>query len=53
MVLICSGANLQGRPQEAIAAARTALEIEPNYWNAHSCIGSAYRLMGKDAEAIA
>lgn len=49
----CMGFNLQGRPHEAIAAARTALEIEPNYWNAHSCIGAAYRLMGKDAEAIA
>jgi TolB-like protein/Tfp pilus assembly protein PilF len=53
IVYSCNKLNSQGRPQEAIAAARTALEIEPNYWNAHSCIGAAYRLMGKDAESIA
>jgi TolB-like protein/Flp pilus assembly protein TadD len=53
IVIYCQGFNMQRRPQEAIAAARTALEIEPNYWNAHSCIGAAYRLMGKDTESIA
>jgi TolB-like protein/Tfp pilus assembly protein PilF len=53
LVYGCSGLNSLGRPQEAIALARTALEISPNYWNAHSCIGGAYRVMGKDAESIA
>jgi len=53
LVYGCSGLNSERRPQEAIAWARTALEIAPNYWNAHSCIGAAYRLMGKNAEAIA
>ena len=43
----------QGKPDEALACYRRALELKPDYAEAHSNLGIALKDQGKLEEAVA